>query len=374
MNEKIGENASMEPGTALGDGQQASRKFGESARSLAPVFVLGSGRCGTKLLFSALLSAGGFAITHAESNAYNLLGLCFGSLAKRHNRRRLLDAYLASHIFRESGLVPEDISGSVMANCRNTGDFLRIVMEAITQKQGARRWAESTPWHLHYLPLIKKEIPNALIIHIIRDGRDVTASLQRADMFGPMPWDRKRALIARAIYWRWIVNKGRRYGQTLGGDYMEVRYEDLVERPRETLALVGRFIDHDLDYDKIRQVAFGMVDVPNTSFRGDGKESVASPVGRWRRVFTPHQLRDIEAVLEDALPQHGYALQTPNAERRRSLAVRYMTVMHPLYLNLRVWLKSNTPLARFARKGYLRYSPATPRVECQEQENVTLSS
>jgi hypothetical protein len=364
----------MEQGISLGDGQAVGPQFGRSARSVAPVFVLGSGRCGTKFLFSALLSAGGFAVTHAESNAYNLLGLCFGNLAKKRNRRRLLDAYLASHVFRDSGLVPEDISDSVMENCRTAGDFLQIVMEAITRKQGAHRWAESTPWHLHYLPLIKKQIPDALIIHIIRDGRDVTASLQRAGMFGPMPWDRKRALIARAIYWRWIVNKGRRYGQALGSDYMEVRYEDLVDHPRETLACIGRFIEHELDYDRIQQVGFGMIDAPNTSFRGDGSESKASPVGRWRRVFTPSQLRDIEVILEDALPEHGYALQTPTSERLRSLEVRYMNLLHPFYLNLRVWLKSKTPLARLARKGYLRSSPSITSVECPEQENVTLSS
>src|ERR1700677_3492091 len=220
----------MEQGISLGDGQVVGPQFGRSARSVAPVFVLGSGRCGTKFLFSALLSAGGFAVTHAESNAYNLLGLCFGSLAKRRNRQRLLDTYLASDVFRGSGLVPEDISGLVMENCRNAGDFLQIVMEAITRKQGARRWAESTPWHLHYLPLIKKQIPNALIIHIIRDGRDVIASLQRRSMFGPLPWDKKRAHIARAIYWKWIVNKGRRDGQPLAAAFLESRYESLVRR------------------------------------------------------------------------------------------------------------------------------------------------
>ncbi|MGA6984130.1 MAG: sulfotransferase [Candidatus Sulfotelmatobacter sp.] len=346
--------------------------MGRSARSLAPVFVLGSGRCGTKFLFSALLSSGGFALTPAESNAFNLLGLCFGDLAKRGNRKRLLEVYLASPVFRDSGLVPEDIAGAIMEDCRNAGDFLRIVMEAMVRKQGARRWAESTPWHLHYLSLIKRQIPNALIIHIIRDGRDVIASLQRRGMFGPLPWDKKRGHIARAIYWKWIVNKGRRYGQALGGDYMEVRYEDLVEHPRETLARIGQFIEHDLDYERIQQVAFGEIGVPNSSFRGDGDEGKASPVGRWQRVFTSRQLRDIETIMEDELRKQGYALQTRSADRVPSLEVRYMGLLHPLYLNLRVWLKSNTPLARFARKAYLR--PSANGTASQEQEKATLSS
>ena len=78
----------------------------------------------------------------------------------------------------------------MLEDCRNAGDFLRIVMEAIARKQGVDRWAESTPLHLLYLPLIKKLIPEALVVHIIRDGRDVTASLYRIGWIRPLPWDR----------------------------------------------------------------------------------------------------------------------------------------------------------------------------------------
>jgi hypothetical protein len=40
---------------------------------------------------------------------------------------------------------------------------------------------------------------------------------------------------------------------------MEVHYEDLVRHPRETVARVGRFIAHSLDYDRIQQVSLGVV-------------------------------------------------------------------------------------------------------------------
>ena len=333
-----------------------------SKRSTAPVFVLGSGRCGTKYLYYLLLSAGGFAVSHSETNAFNLLGVCFGSLAKRRNRRRMLDAYLASAVFLESGADPEEIRERVMEECRNAGDFLRILLEAVARRQGARRWADSTPSHLLYLPLIKRLIPDALIIHIIRDGRDVTASMHRRGMFGPMPWDRARACVAPAIYWRWMVSKGRRYGQKLGGDYMELHYEDLVQSPRETLARVGMFIEHDLDYDRIQRVALGSVRDPNSSFRGDGEETDANSVGRWRRIFTPSQIRDIESSIGNLLVDTGYALETPSAELHLSLPLRFMNFLYPLYLDSKVWLKSNTPLSRFARKGWL--NPPSAKTEC----------
>jgi len=322
----------------------------KSARAIAPVFVLGCGRSGTKFLYHTLLSAGGFAVYHAESNAFNLLGLRFGNLKHRASRRRLLDAYYKSMLFERTGLEPADIEERVMNDCRNAGDFLRIVMEAIARKQREPRWAECTPLHLLYLPLIKKVVPDALVIHIIRDGRDVTASLARIGWFPPFPWDRSRALLVPAIFWRWIVSKGRRYGQTMGGDYMEVHYEDAVLHPRETLARISQFIEQDLDYDRVQRVALGSLKDPNSSFRGDGKEAEAQTIGRWKK-FTPQQISCVESLIGDLLTSTGYDLATPKAELRRSPTVSLMSFLYPLYWDFKLWLKSSTPLARIAATG-----------------------
>jgi hypothetical protein len=343
----------MENANAFVEKQPAASALATSGlgvRSKAPVFVLGCGRSGTKLLYHTLLSAGGFAVYHAETNAFNLLGLRFGNLASRRNRRRLLDVYYTSKLFHRTGLEPKDIDQPVMEVCRNAGDFLRILMEAIARKQGVERWAESTPLHLLYLPLIKELIPDALVIHIIRDGRDVTASMHRIGWIRPLPWDRARAFVAPAIFWRWMVSKGRRDGRALGANYMEIHYEDLVQNPRDTLARIGQFIDHDLDYDRIQQVALGSVQSPNSSFRGDGKETETATIGRWKRMFTPRQVRDVEASIDSLLVETGYTLETPAAERGLSLSVAFMNFVYPIYFDIKLWLKSHTPLARIADK------------------------
>ena len=323
-----------------------------SARSKAPVFVLGSHRSGTKLLYYSLLSAGGFAVFPEESAIYTVVGVHFGDLAIRGNRRKLLDAYCNSGLFLATGLDRSDIEQRVMEECRNPGDLLRIQMEAIARKQGVERWAESTPKHILSLPLIKKQVPDALVIHIIRDGRDSAASLYRMKSFRSLPWDRSRHHLASAMFWRWLVDAGRRYGRALGPDYMEVHYEDLVRNPRETLARIGEFIDHDLDYDRIQQVGLGSVNRPNSSFHGDSKEAVTNTFGRWKRVFTPTQVREIEWCIGELLVDTGYTLETPVAELRPALSVRLMNFLYPLYLNTRLWLKMNTPVARLEdRKG-----------------------
>jgi hypothetical protein len=315
-------------------------------RSKAPVFVLGCGRSGTKMLYHTLLSAGGFAVYHAESNAFNLIGLRFGNLSKLENRRALLDHWFRSKLFYRSGLTREEIEPRILNECHSAASFLRILMDTIAHKQGVERWAESTPLHLLYLPLIKKVFPDALIIHIIRDGRDVTVSLNRIGWIKPLPWDKKRALLAPAMFWRWIVNKGRKYGREMPGDYMEVHFEDLVQKPRELLARLSTFIEHDLDYDRIQQGAQGTLRDPNSSFRGDGREVEANPIERWKTVLSKPEVAQVESVIGELLSETGYELASAENDRRPTLAVRVMSFLYPIYFDVKLWLKTYTPLAR----------------------------
>jgi hypothetical protein len=144
---------------------------------------------------------------------------------------------------------------------------------------------------------------------------------------------------------------GRRYRQVMGGDYMEVHYEELVQHRREVLARIAAFIEHDLNYDRIRQAALGSLQNPNSSFRGDGRERETNTIGRWKMLFTPEQIRDIETLDGRLLQAVGYPLATPPEKLHASLAVRFMSFLYPLYFDFKIWLKSATPLARVASTG-----------------------
>jgi len=312
----------------------AEGKFG---RSKAPVFVLGSVRSGTTLLYHMLLSAGGFAIYRTESNAINLLEPRFGDLGKLQNRKKLMKAWLDSKLFRVSGLDAPSIEKKVLADVTNGGDFLRTVMEEIARKQSVERWADCTPDHLAYIDRIKQTIPDALIIHIIRDGRDVALSMEKQKWIKPLPWDHHRPVIASAAYWDWIVQKGRRDGVRYGKDYCEVRFEELVQEPRRALAMVSEFIEHDLDYDRIQVNGIGSVREPNTSFANGN----FNPVGRWRDSMSEPEVAQLEGLIGDTLRDLGYPLagHAANLQRLRN------TYRH--YFDFKLWLKSKTPAGRF---------------------------
>ena len=322
-------------------------------RRKAPVFVLGCPRSGTTLLYHMLLSAGGFAVYRAESNVFNLLSPRFGGLRSRSSREKCLHAWLQSKLFRVAGLETEEISCEILNECRNPGDCLCALMGAVARKQGVQRWADCTPDHLLYIRQIKREIPDALIIHIIRDGRDVALSYARQGWSHPLPWYRDQPLAAAALYWSWIVAEGRKHGRELGADYLEVRYENLVVDPRGLLNRVSEFLDQDLDYHRIQRVGIGSVSAPNTSFASDSKEGF-NPVGRWKRKMTPAQLSTLESLIGDRLRELGYSLS--QASSRRGMRVRYMRTLYRNLFAAKLWLKSHTPLGRFADVGPMELS------------------
>src|SRR5579872_1354612 len=314
-------------------------------RSLAPVFVLGCPRSGTTYLYHALLSAGNFAIYRTESEVLHVLEPRFGDLRSSTNKRRMLNAWFESRLFTCTGLQRAPLERRIMEECRNGGDFLRIVMEETARHQGVERWAECTPDHILYLRRIQETIPNALVIHIIRDGRDVALSMERQGYPKRLPWDRTQPRMAAALYWEWMVREGRKGGALLGQNYMEVRFEDLVTAPEDILAQIGTFIGQELDYNEIRKVGIGSVSEPNTSFKEESKDSGFSPIGRWRKFYSAEELAMFEGLVGNALEEFGYPLEMKDT--RRGLALAAMRAQYSALFRSKFYLRTRTPMGRF---------------------------
>jgi len=122
----------------------------------------------------------------------------------------------------------------------NISDGYRAFYRLYAGRFGKPRWGDKTPLYCKNLDAIRNALPEARFVHLIRDGRDAALSL-RGMWFSPGP-----EMETQAAYWRECVLAARRAGANRR-DYIEVRYEDLILRTRETLRSLCMFID--LDYD-----------------------------------------------------------------------------------------------------------------------------
>jgi hypothetical protein len=241
-------------------------------------------------------------------------------LSRVENRLAMTERFLGSDMFKLSGLEAEPFRRMIEARCSNAGDFLRLFMDAVVQSQGKERWAETTPVHVQHIPEIKATLPDALFVHVIRDGRDVAVSMMKQGWIRPLRKHATRPELAAGAFWGWVVDNGHRLGQRVGGDYLEVKYERLTESPQAVLDTVGAFIGQPLSHEEIVRNGVGSVSRPNTSFPG----KTASFTGRWRDELDESRARQLEALLEPTLHRHQYEVETDLTamERWRGFAMR----------------------------------------------------
>jgi hypothetical protein len=159
--------------------------------------------------------------------------------------------------------------------------------------------------------------------------------------------------VATALYWEWMVGNGREQGSKFPADYYEIHYEDLVTKPQETLAALGQFLDHDLDYGRIQQAGLGRLSTTNSSFREEGTKDQINPLGRWKERLSQADVAAIEAAVGECLQETGYELSVPEAQRKPGAREWAKKTLYRNYLNTKEWLKLNTPAGRMVNVGVL---------------------
>lgn len=95
----------------------------------------------------------------------------------------------------------------------------------VLARSGKTRWAEKDPTYTLHLPFIEELFPNAVYIHLLRDGHDVVASFRER-------WGYKSAARAARTEWARYVTAARDLGRRLPSErFLELRYEELVTDP-----------------------------------------------------------------------------------------------------------------------------------------------
>lgn len=328
-----------------------------TARRNSPVFVVGCHRSGTALLYDSLLSAGGFPLyRHAPYVHTTLLPIC-GDLSLRGNREKLVRLWLRSKPFRRTGFGAEDLQSKILEECRSGGDFLQITMGELARRAGVQRWVAHDCDNIMHMPAIKREIPDALFVHVVRDGRDAALSMRKQHVVPPRWWPRKRALLAWALLWQWTVRKGRRFGQSFPADYIEVRYEELVLHPERTLTALGKFLDHDLDYNRIQKNATGRLLSPNTVWKQESGASF-SPINRWKTKLSQPEISALESLIGAGLEEFAYPLATGRGgSAAMDPTLRLLDTFYPRFLETKLFLQSKTIMGRLANGARLELDP-----------------
>jgi hypothetical protein len=198
----------------------------------------------------------------------------------------------------------------------------RAFYDLYARQQGKPRWGDKTPGYQIRMLKLKKALPEARFIHVIRDGRDVVVS-QARKASEPTP------LETAAKRWRSRVLATRLRARRLDeSSYMEVRYEDLIRDTEGTLRRICEFLElrfdrRMLDYhqrasERLQEIA---KELPAAEGKGelDAESRISAHalahepprlerVEAWRSEMSTEDVARFERAAGDLLAELGYEL------------------------------------------------------------------
>jgi hypothetical protein len=189
-------------------------------------------------------------------------------------------------------------------------DLSRGCLEPAWRASGKPRAAEKTPWNLRVFAALGRLFPEARLIHVVRDGRDVVASrLERDRAEQPMVSSHRQAA-QRAAEWveGMEIARGLRGDDLLAGRYLELRYEELVTNPVRILRRLCELIEEAFEATMLE---FHHIERELDGTEEWSAESVRRPVhtesiGRFRRTLTGDELAIVLQVAGPTLVKLGY--------------------------------------------------------------------
>jgi hypothetical protein len=159
---------------------------------------------------------------------------------------------------------------------------------------------EKTPTHLICLREVRRHYPDAPIIRIVRDPRDVALSLLN------VPWGPSSFAVA-VLQWRYFDDLSASFFEA-DRNSLTVRFEDVVADPECELRKLCCFIDEEFEpgmMDTSQSIAH--INPTRIPWKQNaGRQIDPGRIAIWQRETTSAQQSEAEAIAGDRIRAYGY--------------------------------------------------------------------
>ena len=280
-----------------------------------PVFVIGAPHSGTDLLARALKRSDGFHLTIGQSSVTSVVHAFARSPSIQRGRGEAAATVLRD-AFAQAWQVTAHACLACSPSCRDAGGVNGV--GACVAERDIRRYGDATPDLMYCAEGLVDAFPDARIVQIIRDGRDVVAAMladasalawfkpgvANVDSEFPNPffgieteadlaaWPGLSLAGKCAMRWRGSVRTMARLRSSMPAERLTtLRYEQVIRQPAAAARTISGFIE---------------AEVGPIGSRGRGRGPAAVQPGGWRRTLTAQQVTDVEQVAGIDLRRVGY--------------------------------------------------------------------
>ncbi len=277
---------------------------------LGPIFIIGAQRSGTTLIRLILNEHSRISIPQEADFWLPLLGE-YGNFPDRKIPGRRVHSVLreigSSRYFQLWRIDMEGFFNSrdFIDGSMTLSELMRSLYSYYARLRGKCIWGDKTPPFFKFIPELKAHFPEAKFIHIVRDGRDQYLSRRR---YTPLLGAN---LAVAALEWKYKVERSRAgMARIHPGSSFEIRYEDLVGSPEETIREICTFIQ--VEYESTMADFYRSSDlfVHESHSRLIRRPISKQSVFKWKSDLSPLENRKFEALCRRTLKKLGYEVRS----------------------------------------------------------------
>lgn len=287
-------------------------------------FVVGCGRSGTTLV-RAMLDAHREMAVPFES----YFPVWFARQRSSYERpegfaaEKFTADLLAHESFRRWHLDPAFVATGITAAApTNYPDAVRTAFALYAAAHDKVRYGDKTPIFVTHIPTVAELFPEAVFVHLVRDGRAVVLSRAQAS------WGTDR-LEFETLLWRSQVEQGRADGTALGGRrYREIHYEAILDDPERAAHELCEIAGLEFDPGMLTYHERATTILDDQPFPEEHQNLLRPPtkgLRDWQTELSPMQIELFECLAGDTLEAFGYRRATTTASptvRARALRAR----------------------------------------------------
>jgi hypothetical protein len=288
-----------------------------------PVFVVGAPHSGADLIGRALKVSAGFHLTIGQPSVLRTV-YAFARRPSMHQGRPQAAATVIRDAFAQGWQVTSHSCLECTRECRAAAGLAADAVGPCVELRGLETFGDASPDLIYCAEALTYAFPDARIVQVVRDGRDVVASMLtdpvvmawfrpsfvNMDTEFPNPFfgvetEEERETWARlspagrcTLRWRWSVRLAARLHHSLpSGQLKTIRYEHLMSKPEEALADLSRFAGTTVHAAEIRNEA------RMARGRVRGRKSPA-----YEGSLSGEDIAEIEKIAGEELRRLGYTL------------------------------------------------------------------
>lgn len=297
-----------------------------------PVFVSGTNRSGTTLMYALLATHPNLSMVRRTDMWRYFYGR-FGDLSQPENFEHCLRTMLSYKRIVNLKPDPERIRQEFWQGEASYGRLFALIHQHNAERSGKTRWGDKSLHTEEYADQIFSEFPQARIIHVIRDPRDRYASVKKRLNAT------SRRIGVDTVKWLASVRIARKAAERYPDRFMIVRYETLAQQPEETLQLVCDFIGEPYTPEMLTMSGARRYHEAgaNTSYE-KVKPGVISTrsIGRFRQVISAWEIAFIQTFARRTMAEFGYELEPTSLSIRKRLA--YLAALPPGLARMVRWM------------------------------------